>query len=343
MTLQRKPYGRLSDGTAVEKFSLSTARGLTAELLSYGGILASLAMPDRRGRVANITLGFDALEGYLARSPYFGALLGRFANRIAGGEFVLEGRRYRLACNNGPHHLHGGLKGLDKVVWKARPFQRKDSAGVILSYDSPDGEEGYPGRLRVTVSCRLSEENALRFEYTARSDRPTPVNLSQHSYWNLSGAGTVLDHELELDCPFYLPVDKGLIPTGEILSVAGTPMDFQRGKPVGRDIGKVSGGYDHCFVGAGAGQAFRRLAALREPSSGRCLELWSTLPGVQLYSGNFLDALSGAGGAVYNRHAGLCLEAQFLPDSVNRPHFPDCILRPGRTYAQAIEYRFSLR
>ncbi len=343
MTLRKQPYGRLSNGTAVEKYTLATTRGITAELLSYGGILTSLTMPDRRGRTANVTLGFDELQSYESRSPYFGALVGRFANRIAGGSFAIEGTRHRLACNDGPNHLHGGLKGFDKVVWKARPFQKADAAGLVLRRSSRDGEEGYPGSLRVEAAVSLNEAGQLSMDFSARCDRPTPVNLTQHSYWNLAGSGTILDHELALDCPFYLPVDSTLIPTGEILSVAGTPMDFTRAKPVGRDIGKVPGGYDHCWAGAAAERSLRRLATLHEPSGGRGLELWSTLPGVQFYSGNFLDGLTGAGGAVYNRHAGLCLEAEFFPDSPNRPHFPDCVLRPGQTYRHRIEYRFFVR
>ncbi len=343
MTLRRQPYGRLPDGAAVEKYTLATARGIGAELLTYGGILTSLTMPDRRGRIANVTLGFDGLDGYTARSPYFGALLGRFANRIARGSFTIEGKQYRLACNNGPHHLHGGLKGFDKVVWKAKPFQERDSAGVVLSYLSKDGEEGFPGTLRVEVTASLSEEGVLAFQFTARTDKTTPVNLSQHSYWNLAGSGTILNHQLELDCPFYLPVDKTLIPTGEVLAVAGTPMNFTRRKPVGRDIGKVPGGYDHCFVGAGTGQSFRRLATLFEPSGGRGLEVWTTMPGLQLYTGNFLKDLAGAGGAVYKKHSGLCLETEFFPDAVNRPHFPGCLLEPGRTYRHRTEYRFFVR
>jgi aldose 1-epimerase len=343
MTLRKQPYGSLADGSAVEKYTLATTRGITAELLNYGGILTSLTMPDRRGRIGNVTLGFDELESYTSRSPYFGALLGRCANRIAGGAFSIEGRRYSLASNNGPNHLHGGLRGFDKVVWKARPFRKADAAGLVLRHLSKDGDEGYPGNLQVQATITLSEAGHLDFQFSARADRPTPVNLSQHSYWNLAGSGTILDHELELDCPFYLPVDQTLIPTGEILSVAGTPMDFTRSKPVGRDIGKVSGGYDHCWVGAAGEQDFRRLATLYEPSGGRGLEVWTTLPGLQFYTGNFLDGKTGAAGAIYNRHSGLCLEAQYFPDSVNRPHFPGCRLSPGQIYSHRIEYRFFVR
>ncbi len=343
MTLRKQPYGRLADGTAVEKYTLATTRGVTAELISYGGILTSLTMPDRRGRIANLTLGFDELESYTTRSPYFGALLGRCANRIAGGAFTIEGRRYRLACNNGPNHLHGGIRGFDKAVWKARPFRKADTAGLVLRHLSKDGDEGYPGSLQVETTVSLSEAGQLGFQFSARAGQPTPVNLSQHSYWNLAGSGTILDHELELDCPFYLPVDQTLIPTGELLAVAGTPMDFTRSKPVGRDIGKVPGGYDHCWVGGTTERALRRLATLYEPSGGRGMEVWTTMPGLQFYSGNFLDGLAGAGGAIYNRHSGLCLEAEYFPDAINRPHFPDCLLLPGRTYSHRIEYRFFVR
>lgn len=343
MRLQKQSYGRLADGAAVDKYGFSNARGLAAEVITYGGILTSLTMPDRRGKTANVNLGFETLEEYLAKSPFFGALVGRFANRITRGTFTIEGRQYRLACNNGPNHLHGGLKGFDKVLWKAKPFQEKNSAGVVLSYTSPDGEEGYPGTLRLTVTCRLTEDNELSFEYLAKTDRPTPLNLTQHSYWNLAGAGTVLDHELQLDCPFYLPVDAELIPTGEVLSVRGTPLDFTSSKPIGRDIGKMSGGYDHCWVGGTAERAFRRLATLYEPSGGRGMEVWTTMPGVQLYTGNFLNGLAGAGGAVYNKHYGLCLETEHFPDAPNRPHFPSCILLPGGVYSHKTAHRFFVK
>ncbi len=343
MTLQKSSYGRLPDGTAVDKYSVSTAKGITAQMITYGGVLTSLAMPDRRGRIANVNLGFDTLEEYLGKSPYFGALVGRFANRIAKGSFAIEGKQYRLACNDGPNHLHGGVKGFDKVVWKARTFQEKRAAGVVFGYVSKDGEEGFPGTLRVEVACSLDEEGVLAFQYTARSDKLTPVNLTQHSYWNLAGSGTVLNHQLQLDCPFFLPVDSKLLPTGEVLSVRGTPMDFTSRKPVGRDIARVRGGYDHCWVAASAEASLKRIAALYEPSGGRGMEVWTTMPGVQLYTGNFLKGLPGAGGVVYNRHAGLCLETEFFPDAVNRPHFPSCLLAPGQTYSHRTEHRFFVK
>lgn len=343
MKTQKQPYGRMPDGTPVDKYSLSNSRGLAAEIITYGGTLVSLSMPDRRGKSANVNLGFDTLEEYPAKSPFFGALVGRFANRITRGKFALEGRQYQLACNDGPNHLHGGVKGYDKVVWKAKPFQEKSSAGVAFSYTSPDGEEGYPGTLRMTIAYRLTEENELSFEYSARTDQPTPVNLTQHSYWNLAGAGLVLDHELTLDCPFYIPVDSELMPTGEVLAVRGTPMDFTTAKPIGRDIGKVTGGFDHCWVAGRADRSFKRIAVLYEPSGGRGMEVWTTMPGVQFYSGNFLNGLPGAGGAVYNRHAGLCLETEFFPDAVNRPHFPSCILHPGEVYSHKTTHRFFVK
>jgi aldose 1-epimerase len=357
MTLKKAPYGRLPDGTAIDKFIIADGKGLTAELITYGGILTALTMPDRRGKTANINLGFDRLEDYVSRNPFFGALVGRFANRIARGAFFLDGRRYQLSCNNPSgsganavaHHLHGGNKGFDKVVWKAKPIREKSSAGVVLSYVSKDGEENYPGTLRVEVTYRLTEDNELSFEYTARTSKPTPINLSQHSYWNLAGAGSILDHELQMSCPFYLPVDATIIPTGEVLIVKGTPMDFTTAKTVGRDIGKVAGGYDHCLVAGDSGRSplaarsFRHVATLYEPAGGRGMEVWTTKPGVQLYTGNFLNGIAGAGGAVYNKHYGLCLETEFFPDSVNRPHFPSCILRPGETYAHKTVHRFFVK
>lgn len=343
MTIKKAFYGSLADGASVDKYTFANSRGLTAEVITYGGILTSLAQPDRRGKSANLTLGFDKLEDYVARNPYFGAVLGRVANRIAGGSFTLEGVQHKLATNNGPHHLHGGNRGFDKVVWKAKPYTDRTSAGVVLSYSSRDGEEGYPGNLRVTMTYRLTEDNELSFEYSAQTDKPTPVNLSHHGYWNLAGSGMILDHELLLNCPFYLPVDDTLIPTGEVLSVKGTPMDFTASKPIGRDIGKVAGGYDHCWAAARSDRGYRHIATLYEPSSGRGMEVWTTMPGVQLYTGNFLSGLAGAAGAVYNKHYGLCLETQYFPDAVNRPHFPSCILLPGQTYSHKTAHRFFVK
>jgi len=343
MTLKKEPYGKLSDGRSVDKVTLTSTKGVTAELINYGGILTSFQMPDRRGRTANVTLGFDTLQEYAVNAPYFGAIIGRFGNRISKGAFSIEGVQYKLACNNGPNHLHGGNKGFDKAVWKAKIIQDKKSAGVVLSYTSPDGEEGYPGTLRITVTYCLTEDNELSIEYEARTDKPTPVNLTQHSYWNLAGSGLILDHELTLNCPFYVPVDESYIPTGEILSVKGTAMDFTAAKPIGRDIGKVSGGYDHCWIAGRSERSFKHIATLYEPASGRGMELWTTKPGVQFYTGNFLNGIKGTGGMVYNKHYGLCLETEFFPDSLNQPHFPNCILIPGATYSHKTMHRFFVK
>lgn len=361
MTLREESYGRLPQGPEIRKFTFANSKGMEAVVISYGATLVALRAPDRRGRVANVNLGFDSLEAYLRSPGYLGAGVGRFGNRIRLGRFTLNGREYALSVNNparnAVHHLHGGVRGFSKVAWKARPIRERSSAGVSLSYLSEDGEEGYPGTLRVTMNYTLNEEGELGLQYTARADKPTPVNLTQHSYWNLAGAGSgpILDHELTLHCPFYVPVDETLIPTGEVLSVKGTPFDFTEHRAIGREIGKTPGGYDHCFVvGAAARQrsvpAGRDLppspvtvAELYEPASGRHMEVLSTMPGVQFYTGNFLSGLAGAEGAVYNRHAGLCLETEFFPDSPNQPHFPSCILRPGETYRHLTVHRFSTR
>jgi len=343
MMVKKESYGKLPDGRAIEKVTLSNAKGVTVELINYGGILTSLLMPDRRGKSTNVTLGFDTLQEYSVNAPYFGAIIGRFGNRIAKGTFSIEGKTYKLACNNGPNHLHGGNKGFDKAVWKAKILQDKTSAGLALSYVSPDGEEGYPGALRIMVIYRFTEDNELSIEYEAKTDKPTPINLTQHSYWNLAGSGMILDHELTLNCPFYVPVDEAYIPTGEILSVKGTPMDFTAGKPIGRDIGKVSGGYDHCWIAARSDRSFKHIATLYEPASGRGLELWTTKPGVQFYTGNFLNGVKGTGGMVYNKHYGLCLETEFFPDSPNQPQFPSCILKPGETYRHKTVHRFFVK
>jgi aldose 1-epimerase len=362
MTLTEEAFGRLPDGTEIRKFTLANTQALEATVISYGGALVSLRVPDRRGRQANVNLGFDSLEGYLASPGYLGALLGRFANRIRLGRFTLEGREYSLPCNNpsgsGPqavsHHLHGGVRGFSKVAWKARGLRERSAAGVVLEYLSRDGEEGYPGTLKVRVTYRLTEQGELSFEYSARTDRATPLNLSQHSYWNLAGAGSgsITDHELTLHCPFYLPVDPTLIPTGEVLSVKGTPFDFTRPKVIGRDLGRVPGGYDHCFVVAAstprlptpaAAGTPRMVAQLYEPASGRVMEVYSSMPAVQFYTGNFLDGLRGSSGAIYNRHAGLCLETEYFPDAPNQPHFPSCILHPGQEYRHITIHRFYTR
>jgi len=350
MDLERKPFGSLPDGGKVDQLTLSNSQGLRARIITYGGILSSLVLPDRRGEPGEITLGFDTLEEYLAGHPYFGCIVGRFANRIAGGRFRLDGGEYLLACNEkGINHLHGGVAGFDKKLWKAKELRGRQAGGqelvgVELSRRSPDGEEGYPGTLEVTVTYTLSESGELGLEYRATTDRPTPINLTHHGYWNLAGAGSgsVADHKLELRCPLYLPVDKNLIPTGEVHRVAGTPMDFTRAKRVGAELRRVRGGYDHCYVAEKPAGELGSVARLYEPHSGRGMEVLTTKPAVQLYTGNFLDGVEGSRGAVFNRHGALCLETEYYPDAVNHPGFPSAVLRPGETYHHRTIHRFFL-
>jgi aldose 1-epimerase len=334
MDLQQLPYGKTGDDQQVDQFIIANNKGITAQITNYGGILVGLQMPDRNGRIDNICLGFDDLEGYLQDHPFFGTIVGRFANRISGGRFYLDGKSYTLACNErGVNHLHGGISGFDKKVWRPEPFINADQAGVKLYYTSPDEEEGYPGCVHATVTYSLNEKSELAIDYKATTDWTTPVNLTNHAYWNLAGAGrgTVLDQELELACPSYLAADENLIPTGPVQSVFNTALDFTTRKPIGRDIDQV-GGYDHCFVIARPHEGLVQAARAWDAGSGRSMEVWTTKPGVQLYTGNHLGGIVGAGGAVYNRYCGFCLETQFYPDSVNQLTFPSPILRPGKTY-----------
>jgi len=339
----------------VRQYTLKNTHGMELRVLDYGGIIASLAVPDRTGRVDDVVLGFDRLEDYERSSPYYGAIIGRFGNRIARGRFTLDGRTYTLATNDGPNHLHGGVKGFDKVVWEVSPFERQDSRGVVLRYTSPDGEEGYPGTLRTTVTYTLTEGNELIFDYEGTSDRATPVNLTQHSYFNLAGegAGNVLGHELTLNANSFTPVDSTLIPTGEIRSVAGTPFDFRAPTAIGARIGqdeeqlRYGRGYDHNFVldkDPGAPASTTLAARVFEPSSGRVMEVHTTEPGVQFYSGNFLDGtLRGKRGAVYSPRSGFTLETQHFPDSPNHQAFPSTVLVPGAEYRSRTVLRFRVR
>jgi aldose 1-epimerase len=341
MDIRRQSYGATAEGEEVELFILENSNGLGARLITYGCILTSVRMPDRSGKIEEITLGFDTLEGYLGRHPYFGALVGRFANRIAGGRFELEGKRYELARNEKDRtHIHGGHRGFDKRLWKAEEIPGK--AGVRFSYTSPDGEEGYPGNLMVTATYTLSENNELAFDYRAQTDKATPVNLTNHAYWNLgaAGSGPIYDHLLRLSCSRYLPVDGQLIPTGEVLPVEGTALDFTTEKRVGRDMGQLPGGYDHCFVADREGAGALPVARLFDPASGRGMEISTTKPAVQLYTGNFLDGLRGAGGKLFQKHGALCLETEYYPDAVNHPEFPSAILYPGELYHHTTVHRF---
>lgn len=348
MTIGKKTIGETPEGLPVEEYTLSSRSGVAARVMTYGALLTSLRAPDRHGNVEEITLGFDELKGYLGEHPYFGATVGRYANRIARAEFQLGGETYRLAANNGPHHLHGGLKAFDKVVWTATEAPSVEGDAVEFSYLSPDGEEGYPGNLSVSVVYRLTDDGELAIEYEATTDKTTPINLTNHTYWNLRGAGSgdVLTHELTLSADSYLPVDGTLIPTGEIHPVAGTPMDFTTKRTIGSRIDQIEGGgYDHCYVvrrGEGDEGDSVLVGKTRDPSSGRTMAIWTTQPGVQLYTGNFLDGLRGRGGAVFEKHHGFCLETQCFPDSPHQPDFPSCLLEPGGTYRHTTRHAFSV-
>jgi len=344
----REPFGTTREGKAVSVYTLKNGRGIEVRVIDYGGIIVSLRAPDRAGRLADIVLGFDSLADYERSSPYFGSLIGRYGNRIAGGRFTLDSKTYTLARNNGPNHLHGGLKGFDKVVWDVTPFER----GLVLRYTSPDGEEGYPGTLRATVTYTLTDQNELIFDYEASTDRATPVNLTQHSYFNLAGDGRrdVLAHVVTLYADRFTPVDSTLIPTGEIASVGGTPFDFRTPTAIGARINQDDAqlrrgrGYDHNFVLDKSGGAGPTLAArVEESSSGRVMEIYTTEPGLQFYSGNFLDGtLRGKGGVVYGQRFGFCMETQHFPDSPNHSAFPSTILRPGEQYRSRTIYRFGV-
>ena len=343
MFVKKDPFGALPDGTSVESYTLTNNRGIEARLMTYGATLVSLRLPDRSGKFDDVVLGYDSLDGYVKNSPYFGSIVGRYGNRIAKGRFTLKGVTYELATNNGPNHLHGGVKGYDKVVWKAEPLREANAVGVKFSYLSKDGEEGYPGNLAITVTYRLTNADELRIDYEAVTDKATPVNLTHHSYWSFAGQGSrdILGHELEIEADKYTVVDEGLIPTGELRAVKGTPMDFTTPHAIGERIAQVPGGYDHNYVLRSGGGAMALAARVYEPTTGRTMEITTTEPGIQFYSGNFLDGtITGKGGRVYQKHYGFCLETQHFPDSPNHPDFPSTILAPGQTYRTTTVHRF---
>lgn len=344
MRIHTEPFGTTADGRAVEIFTLDNGRGMTVSVTTYGCIVTGLWVPDRHGERADVVLGFSTLAEYLAGHPYFGALVGRYANRIAGGSFSLDGRAYTLAGNDHGHHLHGGVNGFDKALWQARPRQDAAGVGVELHYLSRDGEEGYPGELSVAVTYLLTAADELRITYRAATDRATPINLTHHGYFNLAGAGNgdILNHVLTLAADTYTLADAAHIPTGEVAPVDGTPLDFRRPKRIGEEIGCLGEGYDHNFILRRERPGLVWAARVHEPRGGRVMEMWTSEPAVQFYTGNFLDgSLRGKGGHPYPRHGGFCLEAQHYPDSPHHPHFPSTILRPGETYHQETVYRFS--
>lgn len=345
MNPAKDTYGGMPDGTTVYRYTMTNAHGLKVRVITYGATIASVDVPDRHGRLENVTLYCDSLRDYANNQSYFGCVVGRYANRIAKGKFSLDGTEYTLATNNNANHLHGGKKGFDKCVWDAVPVRGKGFAGVTLSLMSPDGDEGYPGTFNAKVTYTLTDNDELKMEYTATTDKPTVVNLSNHAYWNLAGAGAgdVLGHVLTINADRYLPVDAGLIPLGKLETVKGTPMDFTTPHTIGSRIDQVEGGYDHCYVLSKKKADDLTLAVrLSEPTRGRVMEVWSTQPGLQLYTGNFLDGSASGGGVAYQQHFAVCLETEHFPDSPNHPDFSSTVLRPGQTYHQVTVHKFSI-
>lgn len=346
-TVEKSNFGTLEDGTVIEAFTLRNARGAMAKVITYGATLTELWVPDKNGKLGDVVLGFDSLKGYLGSHPYFGSTVGRYANRIAKGKFTLDGQEYTLAINNGPNSLHGGKIGFDRRVWKAEPLREPSAAAVRFTYLSPDGEENYPGNLSVSVTYTLTDENALKLDYSAKTGKATPVNLTNHSYFNLAGSGgDILGNVLYLNADRFTPVDSTLIPTGEIRPVKGTPLDFTKPTPIGAHIAEIKdiGGYDHNFVINGEPGKLRLAARVSEPTSGRQMEVWTTEPGVQFYSSIGLDGtIVGKGGITYKKYGALCLETQHYPDSPNHPNFPSTIVRPGESFHSETIYKFSTK
>jgi aldose 1-epimerase len=341
ITVEKTVLGQIK-GAEIDLFTLTNRNEMTVKITNFGGIVTSILVPDLKGRTEDVVLGFDSIEGYLGVHPYFGCIVGRYANRIAKGTFQLDGKTYNLARNNGDNHLHGGVSGFDKKIWKPAGFKIHDEAGIELSYKSIDGEEGYPGTLNVKVIFSLNNDNELKIQYFAETDHATPLNLTHHGYFNLKGAGNgnIQDHFLAISASRYTVVDELLIPTGELREVTGTLFDFRQGKQVGRDIDKVKGGYDHNFVLDATGGLIKA-ATVSEPLSGRWMEVYTDQPGMQFYSSNLLDgSITGKNGKAYQKRYGLCLETQNFPDSPNQPDFPDAILRPGDSYHSVTIYKF---
>ncbi len=349
MLMTEKPFGQTNANEAVTLYTLTNTQGMEVQIMNYGAIITKIIVPDKNKRMEDVVLGYDKVEDYIKDSPYFGAVVGRYGNRIAAGKFSLDGKNYTLAAQNNGQHLHGGLKGFDKKVWKT---VSKKPGSLTLSYLSKDGEEGFPGNLEVQVTYSLGEDNALAMDYVAKTDQATVLNICNHSYFNLSGnvKRDVLNHTIQLNAPFFIPVNKVLIPTGEIKSVKGGPFDFTSPKKIGLEINATDeqiafgGGYDHCYAFDKAPGAFGKIARVVDPESGRVMEVFTTEPGVQFYTGNNLDGHSiGKYGAVYNKRTGFCLETQHYPDSPNQANFPSTVLRPGETYTSKTVYQFSVQ
>ena len=349
--ITKETFGKTADGQNVDLYTIRNARGFEAKITNYGGIVVSLKVPDRNRKFADVVLGFNDFDSYLKNDPYLGAIIGRYGNRIAKGRFTLNGAEYKLAVNNGENHLHGGIKGFDKVVWTGVARSTKGGPEIVLTYLSKDGDEGYPGNLKVTVVYRLTN-NDLRIDYTATTDKDTVTNLTHHSYFNLAGEGNgdILNHLVTINANRFIPTDAGSIPTGELRSVAGTPFDFLKATAIGARINddeeqlKLGRGYDHTFVINGNPGRLRLAATAYEQTSGRVMQVWTTEPGVQFYTGNFLDGtLTGKSGKIYPRRSGFCLETQHYPDSPNQPSFPTTTLKKGATYKSTTIYRFSSR
>ena len=345
----KQSFGKTPSGENVDIYTLRNRNGVETQITNYGAIVVSLKVPDRKGAMGDVVLGFSDFDQYLKNDPYFGAIIGRYGNRIAKGRFKLDGAEYTLAVNNGENHLHGGIKGFDKVVWTGRQLTTKAGPAVVLTYLSKDGEEGYPGNLRVRVTYRLTHQNDLRIDYVATTDKATVINLTHHSYFNLLGEGNddILNHRVRINANRFLPTDAGSIPTGELRSVIGTPFDFLKFTPIGERINQdneqleLGNGYDHTWIINGRPGTLRFAAAAHEPSTGRMMEVWTTEPGMQFYTGNFLDGtLTGKAGKPYPRRSGFCFETQHYPDAPNQPSFPTTTLRPGATYRSTTIYKF---
>ena len=357
MKITKSSFGTTEAGTQVYLYTLTNANGVEAKITTYGGIITSLKVPDKEGKLEDVVLGFDSLEGYtqdlyLKENPYFGAIIGRYGNRISNGRFSLNGQEYKLATNNGPNHLHGGKRGFDKRVWQAEELQGEQDVSLRLRYTSEDGEEGYPGTLAVTVTYTLTNNNEIKIDYSATTDKDTPVNLTNHSYFNLTGNARrdILEHQVMLNADRFVPIDEDFIPTGELQQVEGTPFDFNKPTAIGERIKQesrqlVNGkGFDHTFVLKGTEGELALAATVYEQNSGRYMEVFTTEPGVQLYTGNFLNGnLTGKGGVAYQHRWGLCLETQHFPDSPNQPKFPSVVLKPGQTYKTSTVYKFMVK